>query len=151
MLFRSGAGPFPTEASELKSYLVDDFNVTNPWQEEMRFGYFDMVLAKYAVEVSGKIDKLAVHHLDHIQGRTLPVCTSYITPEGRELFELPGSPGELQTELLSKVRPEFITPDLDGKAFARFVATTLGIPLGMVGFGPKTEDKEFISKPAPEN
>lgn len=63
---RHGVGPMPTEAKMLSPEVTfhDQYNVTNPWQGNFRVGAFDAVLTRYALEVSGGVDTLAVSHLD---------------------------------------------------------------------------------------
>ena len=71
---RHGAGPFVTEDPELK--LEEPNNSWSPWQESFRIGHFDLVAAKYAIEVLGGIDELAITHLDRIKF-PIKVCTGY--------------------------------------------------------------------------
>jgi adenylosuccinate synthase len=41
-----------------------EHNTTNEWQGAVRRGWFDAVLARYAIEAIGGIDALAITHLD---------------------------------------------------------------------------------------
>jgi adenylosuccinate synthase len=59
---RHGPGPLPTEASELARW-ISDHNAAGPWQGPVRYGWFDAVLARYALDVC-PVDRLAVTHLD---------------------------------------------------------------------------------------
>jgi adenylosuccinate synthase len=65
---RHGAGPFVTEDARLTAALPDPTNAFNPWQRDFRVGYFDLVAARYALEVSGGIDALAITCLDRLYG-----------------------------------------------------------------------------------
>ena len=47
---RHGPGPLPTETSVLAS-VVKEHNHTNEWQGAVRYGWFDAVLARYALGV----------------------------------------------------------------------------------------------------
>lgn len=69
---RHGAGPLPTECPE-KLYGYSERNCTNDWQKNFRNGYFDYVLFKYAMEVSG-IKNIALTHLDEFNGN---MCIKY--------------------------------------------------------------------------
>ena len=60
---RHGPGPFPTETPELQSAVVEH-NVQDDWQGKVRYGWFDAVLARYALDVAGPLDALALTHLD---------------------------------------------------------------------------------------
>lgn len=60
---RHGAGPLPTESSDVDG-TPPDHNTFNAWQGAVRRGWFDGVLARYALEADGNIDVLAVTHLD---------------------------------------------------------------------------------------
>jgi adenylosuccinate synthase len=62
---RHGPGPLPTEDKNL-SERVFDHNQQNGWQGNVRYGWLDLVLAKYALKNSGGIDSLAITHLDLI-------------------------------------------------------------------------------------
>ncbi|GAA5189874.1 hypothetical protein GCM10023322_43600 [Rugosimonospora acidiphila] len=59
---RHGPGPLVTEDPALR--LTDPNNPTNPWQGRFRFGHFDAVAHRYALEVAGGVDGLALTHLD---------------------------------------------------------------------------------------
>lgn len=75
---RHGPGPFPTEDATLSATLPDIENVTGPWQGAFRVGYFDEVLARYAMTACGGIDSLAITHLDKLPNLITPhVCSMY--------------------------------------------------------------------------
>lgn len=89
---RHGAGPLPTETADVG--VLPEHNTFNDWQGAVRRGWFDGVLARYAVEADGAIDTLAVTHLDWLSRRPhWTYCDSY----------LPDVP--LLTSLLASVRP----------------------------------------------
>lgn len=75
---RHGAGPFVTEDAALTAALPDVHNANNPWQQVFRVGYVDLVATQYALHVAGRVDGLAVTHLDRLA--ELPdwkICTEY--------------------------------------------------------------------------
>lgn len=60
---RHGPGPLPTETDELQS-VVYEHNEQNEWQGGVRYGWFDAVLTRYALNTTDGVDFLAVTHLD---------------------------------------------------------------------------------------
>jgi len=75
---RHGAGPFVTEDAQWTAQLPDACNQNGAWQQGFRVGPLDLVLLRYAVEVVGELDYLAVTCLDRLA--TLPVgqiCRQY--------------------------------------------------------------------------
>jgi adenylosuccinate synthase len=69
---RHGAGPFPTECP-LDTFCYDrkviqrDHNKWGPWQQNFRLGYFDMALARYAIQRCQGIDALGLTWTDAFQ------------------------------------------------------------------------------------
>lgn len=61
---RHGAGPFPTQDDNI--FIADKHNGMHPYMGNFRIGNFDVPLAKYAIDVCGGIDYLALTHLDSI-------------------------------------------------------------------------------------
>lgn len=75
---RHGAGPFPTEDHALTLALPDQQNVWNDWQQTFRVGHFDLVATRYAIDVVGKLDYLAITNIDRLE--MIPewkICTAY--------------------------------------------------------------------------
>jgi len=60
---RHGPGPLPTETAALAG-AVTDHNRDGPWQGPVRYGWFDAVLTRYALDVAGGVDSLALTHAD---------------------------------------------------------------------------------------
>jgi adenylosuccinate synthase len=61
---RHGAGPFETEDWRLTALLPELHNDNNGFQGTFRRGHFDAVQARYAVNVSGGVNEIALTHLD---------------------------------------------------------------------------------------
>lgn len=79
---RHGAGPFPTEEEsphvKLKQWAPDNHNVHGEWQKAFRIGYFDTVLARYALEVIKGVDELAITNIDKLLNhQCVYACESY--------------------------------------------------------------------------
>ena len=73
---RHGAGPFMTEDTSLR--LPACHNETNTWQGSFRLGWFDAVTARYALDVVGGVDTLAITNLDRMRElKQIKVCTNY--------------------------------------------------------------------------
>jgi len=62
---RHGAGPFVTEDPNL--FLPACHNTTGDWQGPFRLGWFDAVAARYALEITGGCDVLAITNLDRMR------------------------------------------------------------------------------------
>jgi adenylosuccinate synthase len=60
---RHGPGPLPTEDAALHG-LVVEHNRAHPWQGPVRYGWFDAVLARYALARTPELDTLVVTHVD---------------------------------------------------------------------------------------
>jgi|GEM_PF-181134 len=74
---RHGAGPLVSEEAALTAALPDQFNTTGRWQGAFRAGHFDAVAHRYAVEVAGGVDAVALTHLDAPARYPLRVCRAY--------------------------------------------------------------------------
>lgn len=85
---RHGGGPFVAESAELTEQLPDASNQSHQWQGNFRVGCFDLVMAKYAIEVcKNQLDGLVITCVDRIQslGRW-EVCRSYNGPYMNPFF-----------------------------------------------------------------
>jgi adenylosuccinate synthase len=105
---RVGNGPLPTEAegdaADILRKLGGEFGATTG--RPRRCGWFDGVVARYAVRVNGLTD-LAVTKLDVLDTvPVLPVCVGYRL-DGELLAEIPSEP-----HALSQVEPVY--EELDG-------------------------------------
>lgn len=93
---RVGNGPLPTEAEpadvERLRTLGDEFGATTG--RPRRCGWFDAVVARYAVRINGLTD-LAVTKLDVLDSfESLPICTGYEL-DGKPLDDMPAATGAL--------------------------------------------------------
>ena len=100
---RHGQGPLPTEDETLDPLLPERHNIEGPWQGRVRRGWPDLLLARYALEVCGGADALAITHLDAL-GRVLEWrgATAYEAGGAPEsLFDkASGDPGKIK-----RIRP----------------------------------------------
>jgi len=143
---RHGPGPLVTEDPALP--LADPHNPTNPWQGAFRFGHFDAVAHRYALEVAGGVDGLALTHLDLANlkpraGSPMKICRRYDWTD-----RLPvGLPGDLDrqarlAERLLDTRPEYDDPPRDWVAT---VQDELDVPVVLTSSGPTAEDKTALA------
>ncbi|MGW0436537.1 adenylosuccinate synthetase [Micromonospora sp. NPDC003197] len=133
---RHGPGPLVTEDVGLP--FTDPRNPTNPWQGRFRFGHFDAVAHRYALDVTGGVDGLALTHLDLARPQ-LQICRRYDWTEQL----VPGPTGDLDrqarlTERLLRSRPEYDEPVRDWIAT---VQDELACPVVLTSHGPTAEDK----------
>ncbi|MFC4130147.1 adenylosuccinate synthetase [Hamadaea flava] len=135
---RHGPGPMVTEDAHLTAALPDAYNTDGRWQGGFRVGHFDAVAHRYAVEVCGGVDALAVTHLD-VAARTpgLRMCPGYETGERIALGEF----GDLAYQ--EKLTAQLFTaaPVLDGHPSADAIAAALDAPVFLESWGPTAEDK----------
>ncbi|MEV4724150.1 adenylosuccinate synthetase [Micromonospora humida] len=138
---RHGPGPLVTEDRTLP--LTDPRNPTNPWQGRFRFGHFDAVAHRYALDVAGGVDGLALTHLDLTRPDparpALKLCRRY---DGTDRLR-PGPPGDLDrqaalTARLLTTRPVYDAPPTDWPAA---VSEALAAPVVLTSHGPTAADK----------
>ena len=141
---RHGAGPFVTEDPALTADLPDRHNGLNAWQGEFRVGHFDAVAHRYAVEVAGRIDAVALTHLDVAAARDdLRVCDEYeVDGERVERIE-PGPFMDLDyqerlTRRLQRATPVCRRPSAP---WPEAVEDVLGRPVVLTSHGPTAADK----------
>jgi adenylosuccinate synthase len=138
---RHGAGPFVTEDPSLD--LPESHNGLDRWQGTFRTGHFDAVAHRYAVEVAGGVDALAITHLD-VPARCpdLRICTSSVGGWDRIA---PGPPQDLDYQerlgaRLRETRPErMYRPD----DWAGAISTHLGAPVLLESYGPLSSEKKL--------
>jgi adenylosuccinate synthase len=145
---RHGAGPFPTEDFELTNRIPDVHNGDSGWQKQFRVGWFDAVLARYALAVSGGADSLVLTCLDRLEsvGRNIRIALSYRHTEGRAIQELPINPNltdlawqEKVTDFLKTVRPVY--EEIRLLQLPEKIEEHLRIPVSIVSRGPSAVHK----------
>ena len=147
-LTRHGAGPFVTEDPVLTKQVPDYHNTDGLWQGEFRVGHFDLVAARYALEVAGVTDALAVTCLDrlHEMPRPWQVCTGYRTG-GRLIERLsPGGFADLDyqerlTNKLFAAAPVYEPVSGTAADYLSYLETHLGLPITITSHGVRSIDK----------
>jgi len=160
---RHGPGPFPTETHEFRSAIFDH-NCKNDWQGTVRYGWFDAVLAKYAIEAVGFIDSLAITHLDG--AARMPdwkACTGYrldVRPDEAEyvgettvdgivtrLRALPRRAGVVQpgiADLLARAEPVVAEYGRTEGGVVSALESLLGRSVNFVSRGPRAADVSWL-------
>ncbi|MEN9934681.1 MAG: hypothetical protein RLZZ387_1260 [Chloroflexota bacterium] len=146
---RHGAGPFVSEDAGLTRALPDARNGDSPWQRGFRVGWLDLVLLRYALEVVGGLDELAVTCLDRLAALPdLQVCRRYAC-DGQMLDRLEPAPGpdlahqERLTGLLARCCP-VLERVADAEELPDLLAAELGVAVGLVSRGPAAADKRVL-------
>lgn len=142
-LTRHGAGPFPTEDPGLS--IPEPHNGFGRYQGGFRHGHLDPILLRYAIEVAGGVDGLAVNHLD-VPG-TRYAATGYVTGQGVIDRLAPGRWQDLDhqsnlTNLLSGAEPILTELPAD---IEPWLTRELATPVVLTGHGPARADR----RPAP--
>ncbi len=160
---RHGAGPLPTETESLAPH-VSEHNQHNQWQGAVRYGWFDGVLTRYALSVTGEVDSLAVTHMDILprlerwkycpgyQGLHRHDNTGLITTISEGLltgFRLPPDLSLTKragfTRALSNVVPVFNHCSADEESVIGEIERLSGQKIGMLSYGPRAENVRIVN------
>jgi len=165
---RHGAGPFITGENELTRALPELHNGEDGWQGAFRMGWFDLVMARYALAVTGGADSLVVTNLDRLL--ELPhwrMCTSYhfgsaqVARTERDLLDdvfLSSNKlharslkkkkdredlryQERLTALLTKAIPEYCEVSTDVGRYLQLIEDELRVPVTLSSFGVSANEK----------
>ena len=142
---RHGPGPFVTEDPTLE--IPEPHNQNGAWQGAFRTGHFDAVALRYAVEVSGGVDAVALTHLDAAARHPLRVCRSYQVGGQRQTRIIPGPERDLTwqerlTAMLLRARPVYECP---GPDWPDLVEDVLGAPVTLRSYGPTAASKRAMT------
>jgi adenylosuccinate synthase len=149
---RVGAGPFPSEADPERGAAIRDQGgeygtVTG---RERRCGWMDTVALRFAARVNG-LTQLAVTKLDVLSiFERIPVCVAYRLPDGTVTEDFPAHQSDFHhsqpvyEELdgwatdLSGVREMSSLPG-PARAYLRAIEERVGVPVCLVGVGPRRD------------
>jgi adenylosuccinate synthase len=165
---RHGPGPLPTETDELAS-AVHENNKYNQWQGPVRYGWFDAILARYALQATDPVDTLALTHLDVLPRlKSWKYCAAYELPKGLgSSAGLSGSLGERLTTLplldsfplerraeitqaLFKVSPVLQTRGTEEETVIGEIESLLDRPVAVISRGPSANHVQIL-KPLFQN
>ena len=151
---RHGPGPLPSEA-EIFNPLVREDNHYNDWQGNVRYGFFDALLARYALAANGGVDTLMITHLDTLKnlkewtysaGYMWPAGSAYAAAGEGILEEIPSLSGltlEEQAQFsqaLYKAKPLLKTCPADEEEVLARIEDLCGQKVGLVSSGPSAGD-----------
>ena len=149
---RVGSGPFPTElfdedGERLRS-IGGEVGVTTG--RARRCGWYDALIARYAVRVNGLTD-LFLTKLDVLTGwEKIPVCVAYEV-DGKRVEELPASQSDFHhakpiyeylpgwSEDISKAKTLDQLPS-NARAYVKYLEEISGAPVSAVGVGPERDE-----------
>ena len=140
-LTRHGPGPFVTEDPTLE--IPEPHNADGRWQGAFRTGHLDAVALRYAVEVAGGVDAVALTHLDTAARHRLRLGVAYEV-DGQRLDHLvPGAAHDLAaqeslTRMLLRARPVYSEPGAD---WPGIVEAITGAPVALRSCGAAAADK----------
>lgn len=170
---RHGAGPFVTEDTELTQLLPDTHNENHGWQGLFRVGWFDLVMARYALLVSGGVDSLVITNIDRfLATEKKKICNAYLFHQGdvsplekAMLLDVSAqgkfltayglkkkgvltdlSYQENLTGLLNKAIPSYTSFDGSMQAYLECIESVLSIPISITSHGPTALDKRIKNK-----
>ena len=151
---RHGPGPLPTETGLLAG-IISEHNQHNEWQGGVRYGWFDAILAQYALNVIGKVDTLLVTHMDVLPRLDIwKYCTGYkqTTRRTETLTSLDPHPAfplnfrEQITRELLEVEPilEGCTPEAE--TVINKIEALTGQSVGLISTGPTMGDVKTLKQ-----
>ena len=140
---RHGAGPMPTENPTLGAVLPELHNGTGSYQGTFRIGDLDEVLLRYAANVCGSVDSLAVTHLDAVTRAAaagIPLRSTRRYPGIGDLLPL-GPWKDLThqqhlTDVLSALTPDTVELPTNPADVAAHLGSLVGAPVVLTSDGP---------------
>ncbi len=153
---RVGSGPFPTElfdddGEKLRS-IGGEVGVTTG--RARRCGWYDALIARYAVRVNGLTD-FFLTKLDVLTGwEHIPVCVAYEI-DGKRVEELPASQSDFHhakpiyeylpgwSEVIRHAKSMDQLP-ANARAYVKYLEEISGAPISAVGVGPERDETIVI-------
>lgn len=145
---RHGPGPFVTEDPALR--LPEPHNQAGRWQGPVRVGHLDAVMLRYAVDVCGGVDAIALTHLDTARSHAghLRICRQYEWNSGRfERLKLGPERDLGRQERLTQLLQSEFRPVYDSRVpagddeWCDAVAEIAGAPVTVRSSGPAATQK----------
>lgn len=148
---RHGPGPFVSEDAGLTEVLPDAANTFGAWQRSFRVGWPDAVMLRYASEITGPLNYLAVTCLDRLADLPLlKLCTGYRYDTFTIDRILPSpTPHALNyqeqiTHNLARCEP-LLEEVADVEQLVDRLAAAAGCPAGLLSAGPTAAGKFFCT------
>lgn len=151
---RHGAGPFPAEDSALGAVLPELHNGVGEYQGSFRVGHFDTMLLRYAIEVCGGVDGLALTHLDALErattaGTPIQGVDRYGGCAGIPVGKIPvGQWKDLEhqaalTEALRAMSAVRGDVPAEAEPFIDYLGGEVGVPVVLTSDGPDRADRRL--------
>ena len=142
---RHGAGPLPGEDAGLRPVRPERHNATGAYQGDWRVGQLDPIALRYAVAACGRVDGLALTHLDTVDGARYIRGYDYA---GHRIERLPlGEDLHHQQRLTRVVATSAVTlenlPAAPGELTAA-VADLIGVPVVLTADGPDRKNRSVV-------
>jgi adenylosuccinate synthase len=160
---RHGPGPLPTETDGLTS-VISEHNTYGKWQGAVRYGWFDAVLARYALKMIGGVDAFSLTHLDVLPRlETWKYCRGYEDfhgPDGiflnRNISDgilatfiaprfIPLEQRVRLTQALFRVKPMLETCNSNDLSVIQIIESLIGRPVDIVSRGSSAENVEVLN------
>jgi hypothetical protein len=133
---------------------MDPRNQQHPWQGGFRVGWLDLVMLRYACEVVGSLDMLAVTCLDRLaEMPALQICRRYRC-DGASIEQIVPAPApsleyqESITHTLRRCRP-VLEPVASADDLLALLARNLNTPIGITSWGPTAREKQTTEAGSP--
>ena len=151
---RHGAGPLPTEDSALGAVLPEPHNGVGEYQGSFRVGHLDTLLLRYAIEVCGGVDGLALTHLDALErattaGTPIQGVDRYDGCAGIPVGKIPvGERKDLEhqaalTEALRAMSAVRRNVPAEAEPFIDYLGSEAGVPVVLTSDGPDRADRRL--------
>lgn len=145
---RHGAGPMPTEDTKLQ--LPDVHNREGLYQGAWRTGHLDLPALRYAAAITGRIDGIAVSHLDILGAAELQVADTW---DGNRQ---PLAPVQAQdttaleqlAAVASAARPDYRPLPVGVDGVTDLIAGATGAPVVITAAGPRRIDRSIRCPPS---
>lgn len=147
-MVRHGPGPLPTETDQLAP-LVAEHNRQNEWQGGVRYGWFDAVLSRYALQQAGMLDVLAVTHMDILAKlkewkycvgyKNANLITELLDPHSRSLEERAQI-----TKALKEAEPIYEACEAKDEVVITTIEKLTGKPVRLAAYGPGSVDVKLL-------
>ncbi|MCE9580718.1 MAG: adenylosuccinate synthetase [Deltaproteobacteria bacterium] len=134
---RHGEGPLPSEDAALTAALPEAHNPDDGWAGRFRVGWFDAVLARYALGVAGPIDRLAITCLDRVSSVEGPAIVDAWQHGAVRIADLGTVPASERTRIAFAATPERRAVDDIGAA----IAQAMGRRIELAAWGMTAADR----------
>ncbi len=142
---RHGAGPLAGEDADLRPVRPERHNATGVYQGDWRVGHLDPIALRYAAAACGRVDGLALTHLDQVDGAQY---VSGYDHAGHRVERLPlGADLHHQQRLTRVVQTSAVSladlPAEPGELTA-VVADLIGVPAVLTADGPDRKNRSAV-------